>query len=107
MGSHTHTGTADVDYKFYDRHGRIIPELSELDPLGRTIPKFNNEHAVTGFGLGSPDKPFEALGVSKSHYLSDRVQWRVTIPRINTYVHQNSAGWHLRVYGVPTPGQRK
>ena len=107
---YSHTLGADffyytVDYHFYDRQGEIIPELRELDRLGRTIPKFKRR-AVTGLGFnGVSNKPFEALSVSKSHYLSDRVQWRVTIP-LQAPIHQNSAGWYLRVYGVPTPGQR-
>ena len=108
---YSHTLGADffyytVDYRFYDRWGEIIPELRALDWLGQPIPP-HPQYAVTGLGFsGVSNKPFEALSVSKSHYLSGRVRWRVTIP-LQAPIHQNSAGWHLRVYGVPTSGQRK
>lgn len=83
----------DVDYRFYDGSGNLLPNHVPVDSLGNAIPAYTRT-VTTGFGGGFPVETFTATS-----QLYSRVQWRITIPQ-QTVTHQNSAGWNLRVYEV-------
>ena len=85
--------TYEVDYRFVDAEGNERPMAIPLDRFSKPKPAYYG-NAITGFGAGIPDRTF----IAPSPYY-DRVQWRITIPH-QAINHQNSAGWHLRVYEV-------
>ncbi|MYH68672.1 MAG: hypothetical protein F4147_00660 [Gammaproteobacteria bacterium] len=85
--------TYEVDYRFLDSEGNMVPMVIPLDIYGNPRPAYQ-EFVTTGFGGGGPDQIFNAS--SRYH---DRVQWRISIPR-QPATSGNSAGWTLRVYEV-------
>ncbi len=93
----TESFSYEVDYRYYDSNGKLMPMAVPLNEFGNPKPAFTGS-AITGQGGGIPDLTFTAPAL-RVDGAGTRVQWRVTIPN-QASTHDNSLGVNLRVYRV-------
>jgi len=87
----------NVDYRFIDRNGNVVPVMGPIDPRNNTVVPAFRASASGGFGGGGPDRVF-SVDIPSGFGYSTLVRWTVTIPQ-QPATHGNSAGPGVIVYG--------
>jgi len=94
---YSHTSGIDmfrvnINYRFYDLRGKLLPMAAPLNLFGKPIPAFS-PGVASGANTGVSLK-FEAFSTE-----FNRVRWHIRIP-YQRQLNELSTGWNVRVYEV-------